>query len=339
VKKEGTLIKGSLAFSILLLAIFITTTLTSVSSAAQSNSNKVASNEQMKGFYENNNETFVSEIPPDILTKYKDTIDEIDKILKTKYKDEAITSHDDNFNLNYYGKLIQLGIRTDLDNEDPLIKKIDEFTNEIAKLTIKGTKVDELDRPTLRSTKKEKDKVKTSLDASSYDVDGAIAYAHLWCEEGKTLRNPDYDFYDGMNDCTNFVSQVLYEGGGIPQVEIDVLGINYQAEENWYYNNGTGLYQPSYTWGGAHNLYYHLKNQSNSVRRVYSTADLEEGDIVQWDIYPDDGEFHIGHSTVVTKIESDGDILLTYHTTDREDYNIDNLFNAGYVCYAWAVNH
>ena len=57
-----------------------------------------------------------------------------------------------------------------------------------------------------------------------------------------------------------------------------------------------------------------------------------------WDKEPNDGTFHIGHNTVVTKIQS-GTIYLTYHSIDKEDEPISTLLNAGYLGYAWAINH
>lgn len=77
------------------------------------------------------------------------------------------------------------------------------------------------------------------------------------------------------------------------------------------------------------------------MTKVTSTADLEVGDILQFDTLPDDGTFHIGHTAIITKMEGTtwDKIYVTYHSTDREDYAVSNLVTkAGYIPYAWAIN-
>ena len=172
--------------------------------------------------------------------------------------------------------------------------------------------------------------VRPQLNAWRYDAEAAVAYAHEWTEEGQKLSNPSYHREDA--DCTNFASQVLY-AGGIPQVR----GPR-KEDSSWYYEY-TSLSRPSYTWGGANNLYFHLKNHSSYVSRVTETADIEVGDIISFDTDPDDGVFHIDHTAVVTKVNGTrwSDILLTYHSTDREDYPASNLINKGYEPYAWSI--
>jgi hypothetical protein len=55
-----------------------------------------------------------------------------------------------------------------------------------------------------------------------YDRAGAVAYASRYCgvaltTEGAHRYSADYRSYNGAGgDCTNFVSQVLHEGGGVP---------------------------------------------------------------------------------------------------------------------------
>lgn len=188
------------------------------------------------------------------------------------------------------------------------------------------------------------------LNGNGYNAEKAVEYAYKWTMDSddpnyQPKRNPDYNYYKkgdnltSWNDCTNFVSQVLHEGGGIDQVHKDVWGLDYKSMENWYYNEGWFFSQkPSYSWGGADSLYKHLKSHSEGVRRVYNTSDLQIGDLVQVDM-EDDGKFHIDHSVVVTKIE-DGEIFVTYHTTDQVDEPLSTFYkNDEYTMYAWAINH
>lgn len=81
-------------------------------------------------------------------------------------------------------------------------------------------------------------------DTSShaYDRNGAVAYALAHSAQG--TYNPDYPSYDnGLHgDCTNLVSQALYEGGNVSMYLPKVGGITvlpppneqFQGEEGWY---------------------------------------------------------------------------------------------------------
>lgn len=199
---------------------------------------------------------------------------------------------------------------------------------------------DEMPAPTKFGENAAGDMVKISLNGSGYNVTNAVNYARAWTQNGAMLRNPNYNYYAGLNDCTNFVSQVLHDAsaGTIPYIHIDHWGWDYDDPDNWYYSNNGWPDRPSWTWGGAHNQYWHLASWSSNVRRLYYWSDVRVGDVVMWDTKPNDGVFHIGHNSVVTKIQN-GTIYLTYHTTDKEDESISTFFNAGYIGYAWAINH
>lgn len=329
--------KIALAFVLVLTLILPSTLISAEEQPSPQENTEINQQESIRQFYEANNETYINQIPQDILAKHQKAIEEIDSLL-LQYPD-AITSVSRDFDLAYYLKLIQIGVKPYLKDGDPLKEETDALIDDISNLVIKKTDASKkvsAPRNTILSDIKEEAPVRISLNGNSYNVATAINYAYAWTQNYLEFRNPDYNYYAGMNDCTNFVSQVLY-AGGISQIRNDNLGYDYDDPDNWYYANSFNN-PPSHTWGGAHNLYQHLDSYSSNVRRVYSTADLQEGDIVQWDLYPNDGEFHIGHSTVVTKI-SGGTIYLTYHTTDREDEPIDTLFNSGYYAYAWAINH
>lgn len=128
---------------------------------------------------------------------------------------------------------------------------------------------------------------------------------------------------------------MLHEGG-IAQVDGDR-----KKDDAWYYE-WSMLSRPSYTWGGAMNFYRHLNNHSTNVTRIYSTADIEIGDIISFDTNPNDGVFAIGHNVVVTKKDGNSwkDIYLTYHSTDREDFpaNILMEYPNNWKAYAWSIN-
>ncbi len=275
---------------------------------------------------------YFDHIPESLLVEYSKTIDLADMYLEKFYGEGTMLSTDKDFVLDDYCNGILLGLILDLEDESMKNELID-FTVAAAKLYIlpQDQKRTAPESPTLESTNKYYQEKELRLNASGYDVNSAVDYAYKWTEEGKTLSNPDYHRY--TTDCTNFISQVLHEGGGISQVQGDR-----EADSSWFYDWGL-FSRPSYTWSAAHNLYQHLKNHSSNASRVTSTADLNVGDLISFDIHQD-GTFHINHTAIITKKTGNSwsDIYLSYHSSDREDYPASNLINAGYVPYGWSID-
>lgn len=329
----------SIVLALVVAFAFATTTL------AQDTQFQLALRENLTKFHEAQFEKFYDYVPSAIIQKHASTIAKVDKKIKDEKLAGAITSQASRFDLSYYGNIIKIGILPYVDKTDPFSRELQELTNDIDGHIIDYKLLKEFNKahfgdtppaPTLQGKSAAGDMVRISLNGSGYNTTNAVNYAFAWTQNGTELRNPSYNYYAGLNDCTNFVSQVLY-AGGISQIRTDTWGYDYDDAPNWYYANSFNN-PPSWTWGGAHNLYVHLASYSSNVRRVYSTADLRVGDVVQWDISPNDGTFNIGHSVVVTKIQN-GIIYVTYHTTDRENEPISTLFNAGYLAYGWAINH
>lgn len=128
-----------------------------------------------------------------------------------------------------------------------------------------------------------------------------------------TNYNPQYRA--DSNDCTNFASQALYAGGW-PMV----LGF-YQSNSVWWYNFSAGWPGPyhSYTWGGAHNFYWFTYNSNRRII-AQSVSQLQPGDILQADWTGPQGHLPDGtvdHTMVVTGKGTNGEVYLTYHTTNR----------------------
>ena len=78
-----------------------------------------------------------------------------------------------------------------------------------------------------------------------YDRKKAIRYAKKWAYS----RNKKYlDFENIGGDCTNFISQCIYEGSKV---------MNYTKDLGWYYINGNNK---SPSWTGVEFLYEFLVN-------------------------------------------------------------------------------
>ena len=106
------------------------------------------------------------------------------------------------------------------------------------------------------------------LRQEKYDRQKAKEYAKKWAYG----RNPRYyDFDDLGGDCTNFVSQCIYEGSKI---------MNYTKNTGWYYNS---INSRSPSWTGVEFLSKFLKtNKSVGPRaREVQIDEIEIGDIAQ----------------------------------------------------------
>lgn len=115
---------------------------------------------------------------------------------------------------------------------------------------------------------------------TTYNRTGAINYAQTWCQS----HNPQYIYYDGSDgntDCANFVSQCMYEGGGMPMKRIANRNPKYDV---WYYY---GAGNRSDSWTGAQSLRLFIKYNTIGYPRIRYTflsnskvGQLQKGDLV-----------------------------------------------------------
>lgn len=138
-----------------------------------------------------------------------------------------------------------------------------------------------------------------------YNRQKAIDYAHKWAYR----RNPQYYNFDPLGgDCTNFISQCLYEGSSI---------MNYDKEKGWYYRNGN---DKSPSWTGVEFLYQFLINNKSvgPYGKEVKKEEVEPGDIIQISF---NGNTYAHSLLVVNKIESN--IYITSHTFDSDNRNLE----------------
>lgn len=141
-----------------------------------------------------------------------------------------------------------------------------------------------------------------------YDRSKVIKYAEKWAYD----RNPRYYNFDATGgDCTNFVSQCIYEGSRV---------MNYTKDLGWYYINGNNK---SPSWTGVEFLYRFLVNNNSVGPYGYEVKkeQLELGDIAQLSF---DG-VGFSHTLVIVRIESKlnlSGIRVASHTFDSFDKKI-----------------
>lgn len=133
-----------------------------------------------------------------------------------------------------------------------------------------------------------------------YDRKSAKEYAKKWAYQ----RNPAYLNFDNLGgDCTNFVSQCIYNGANV---------MNY-SKNGWYYKNGN---DKSPSWTGVNFLEnFLLKNKSvGPFAKLANIDELEIGDIIQLSF---DGT-NFGHSLIIVEKtgQSFDEIFVATHTFD-----------------------
>lgn len=138
-----------------------------------------------------------------------------------------------------------------------------------------------------------------------YDRKKAVEYAHIWA----LSRNPDfYDFSKLGGDCTNFVSQCLYAGGGSMIFEAD----------GWFYLSS---HDRSPSWASVTSLKDFLLNDKRGlIATRCEEKDVQMGDIVMLR----QNEFRFNHSLIISKVGEE--ICVCGHSNDVLDRNIKEYF-------------
>lgn len=153
----------------------------------------------------------------------------------------------------------------------------------------------------------------------TYNWSGALDYAHQWAYG----RNPAYYDFSGLGgDCTNFVSQAMHEGGGIPET---ASGGGVGAP-GWYY---VSINDRAAAWNDVGALYDFMVNGhfwSGGPEAIEQPTEsyMYEGDIIQYewgDGWPWD------HSVIVVDVVQISPTywypLVAAHSDDMDNYPFD----------------
>jgi hypothetical protein len=137
----------------------------------------------------------------------------------------------------------------------------------------------------------------------------AVEYADRWAgvasdgENGYDY-NPDYPNYNGRGgDCSNYVSQVLHEGG-------------FKTGGGWAYSANSG----SHSWCNASGLAGYLLWSGRGytiIKGTYSQVYKEAYKLIPGDVIAYQEKGKIVHNSFVTGADSKGYPLVNTHTTDR----------------------
>lgn len=132
----------------------------------------------------------------------------------------------------------------------------------------------------------------------SYNRLKAVQYAEKWWNS----YNSAYKRF--TDDCTNFISQCLHNGGAPMRGQPNRNRGWWMAGNNW-----------SYSWSVANSLRLYLQNSRVGLRarEVSSPDQLLFGDVICYD-FEGDGRFN--HNTIITGKDAFGMPLVNAHTTN-----------------------
>lgn len=159
-----------------------------------------------------------------------------------------------------------------------------------------------------------------TVSAYTYNRQGAVDYAranaYKWV--------PGSWFFEPLGrDCTNFVSQTLYIGGGWPQRGTDYWTPQYQ----WYFNGVSGS-SHSNSWTAVKEFGSFVLTSTRGTEISFGRNDVwarparfRTGDIMQVD-WTGDGTWD--HTMIITGITGN-DVLVTYHSNDQLDFSISKM--------------
>ena len=154
----------------------------------------------------------------------------------------------------------------------------------------------------------DREKARKYIARYALDPNPNLAYCASWGKDGKTEA-----------DCTNFASQVLWQGG----VPMQYGGGS--QDSGWWYTKSCAWWGSSRSWRQVNQLLQYLTVVSRRGEFRKSARDLKIGDLIFYrvrhaeDGYSCDGNL-FNHTTVVSGFDDDGAPLVSYHS--NEAYNV-----------------
>lgn len=219
------------------------------------------------------------------------------------------------------------------ENNQWKISKIDNFVDEIMKIQLEDANIDINSIVSLQNYRngieanvkeyfietmltEELDPITTYAADVTYDGDAASKYA-LDHALSYNTKYADFSSYGG--DCTNFISQCIYEGGNLPMH----YGTSYSST-CWYYITSTNR---SSSWTGAEEFYNYVFGSTSKIKASVSNwSSVSYGDIIQ---LTSDGEAY--HSMIVTGIQYSSygrsDLLVSAHSTNRRHVSLATYYS------------
>ncbi|MBN6034021.1 amidase domain-containing protein [Amycolatopsis sp. 195334CR] len=128
-----------------------------------------------------------------------------------------------------------------------------------------------------------------------------------------------YSDVPGMENCTNFVSYAMNEGGMVPHDKTGDKGWNqdHQGLPKLPFVGSPDQYRQGDAWAAAQNHHdYMVKNGGESV----TVPDARPGDL----LYMRNEKGVIHHASVITAVTPDGEILYTQHNSNHTNIGLNH---------------
>ncbi len=168
--------------------------------------------------------------------------------------------------------------------------------------------------PTAKSTVAQPGELSVAAIPLGLDYTAMVNYAvKYWDNYNSAYRS----FAGSGGDCTNFISQVLHEGGWAFK-----LGLWFD-DSNWWYSE----LNQTRSWAGAENWSHFAPQRTTYLSNIWQ---MSIADILQLDF---DKDGIMDHSMVLTK-KTSTEIYMTYHTSDTLNRPLSEL-QALYGNSAW----
>jgi hypothetical protein len=118
----------------------------------------------------------------------------------------------------------------------------------------------------------------STVEAGSYNRAAAVTYADTWAH-GRNSAYPSFGSGCNCNDCTNYISQVLHNGG----YPLRTGNWNKESIYEWWYRKVLWWYETSNTWSAADWLMMYAAQYTEFEFRS-SPTELERGDFFLVDL-------------------------------------------------------
>ena len=142
-----------------------------------------------------------------------------------------------------------------------------------------------------------------------YSKGSAVAWA---------LANVHGTYNSFSDDCTDFVSRALAQGGFPYSYTPSVIVTNSTNDHYWYYFTVRFGRHYSHSWSVAHDLYVHLVDMH--AQRILNPRNAQPGDVIfaNWKGTSSGGISHVG---LITKM-SNGVPLITQHSPSQANVSL-----------------
>ncbi|MGI5455085.1 DNRLRE domain-containing protein [Streptomyces sp. CA-249302] len=165
----------------------------------------------------------------------------------------------------------------------------------------------------------------TTTTATAASANATYAADISWGGTASWARDHWNSKHDYDNDCTNFVSKALNKGGGMNKKSGGTRW-TYDDDDYWWRDDSNTWPKRSYSWANAYHNANFISRQATYAWHT-KKSQVNVGDIVyyNWNISGDDhpsGFKGISHASVVTKIDSQGNIYITQHSNNRKNYRL-----------------